>query len=292
MRGLTILGMTVLVTIGALQAQTRQTRPTRQSSTSSGSWTRDRNTTSRSTASVTPTVSRTPNVGVSRPSSSGGGRWIGDRGTFSPVDPYRSISSRFKGLPGYRYKLWDLYYCDVFYSRLQMEFGYALGRDAFWTFVQGWPALTPVATDLALKTSTNAADRMLSITSDLNHILDLYAAGTIGQPQLEKDVKLLLNELRHQAKQVRNDFYLSYLDQRQPLKRDKFNPATSVDGLRNLVSELRSRALDLRRDFDEFFSEDRTRVISVDELAKPSFKSKSKEIDKLASAIKKSVVRL
>ena len=290
MRRLTILIMTVLVTLGALQAQTRQTRQTRQSSTASGTWSRERNTTSRSTASVTPTVSRTSNVG--RPSSSGGTGWIGDRGTYSPVDPYRRISSRFKGIPGYRYKLWDLYYCDTFYSRLQMEFGYALGRDSFWTFVQGWPALTPQATDLALKTSTNAADRMLRITSDLSHILDLYEAGTIRQPQLERDVKLLLNELRIRAKQVRKDFYVSYLDQRQPLKGQKFGPATSVDGLRNLLSELRSRALDLRRDFDEFFSEDRTRVISVDELAKPSFKSKSKEIDKLASAIKKSVVRL
>ena len=291
MRHLTTLILTVLVLTGGLQAQQRQTRQS-SSSTSSRTWTRDRNTTNRSTTSVTPSVSRSPNVGVSRSVSSGGSGWIGDRGSYSPVDPYRRISSQFRGIAGYRYQLWDLYNCDLFFSRLQMEFGYARGRDAFWTFVQGWPALTPQAAELALTTSTHAADRMLGIAADLSNLLDLYETGALDQAQLENDVKLLLNQLRLQAKQVRSDFYVSYLDQRRTRKSKGFDPASSVDGLRNLISELRTRALDLKRDFDQFFSEDRTRVISVDELTKPSFKSKSKEIDKLATAIKKSVVRL
>lgn len=272
---------------GALEAQQRQTRqrqrPQSTSSARAGSWSRSRATTNRNTANAVPSVSRSPvNVGAPRSPS----------GWSSPVDPYARIATRLRDMTGFRYQPWDLYYCDLFYSRLLMDFGYLYGRDAFWTYAQGGPAINPEAAQLALQTSTRAADRILAATARLGEVLDQYEAGAIGRHDLEDQAKNLVSEIRQQTKRVRNDYYVDYLDQRKNVKVENVDRAKSVVGLRELVEELRSRALELKQDFDEYFKDERTQVISVEELSQPSFKARSKEIDKLTAAIKKSVVKL
>ena len=100
------------------------------------------------------------------------------------------------------------------------------------------------------------------------------------------------SQIRHLADQIRDDRGLDYVDQRRDVKLNSPKTVKTIPELRVLITKLREMTQQLRQGISSFYERDLTRVVEVDELRKPSLKSISKGVDKLARALENSADQL
>ncbi len=279
----------VLAANAALWAQRPDSHPAREGSVSRGTvrsstWSAPRASSSSRTTSVA--------AATSNPSSR-----VFTRGpSAAATDVGRQISSslrdRYGSWPGYSYSPTNLLYCSLFYRRLLLDYGYLPRYDYLGVYAQGVPPLSMDAVGLALRKSSSASERIVRLSSDLRLLLDDYEAGRLEEREFEELFSEKIGLIRRLARDVRQDFYVAYLDQGKDSKPGSFEKAHTVAELRALLDELDQWAVDLRGGIQDFYDQDQTRVISVDSLSQPSLETLSRGISKLAKTIGQSARRL
>ena len=114
----------------------------------------------------------------------------------------------------------------------------------------------------------------------------------MDRKSLEQQSDPVLHQVRKLAKSIRKDSVLGYIEQRPRMKVRSREQVRSISELQALAAELHQMALQVRGGITSFYDRDLTRVVSVSDLTQPSLGSISKEIEKLAKTIDKSVDRL
>ena len=253
------------------------------------------------TSTPQPTTPRSTSTGATGTVSRSGG-WRG-----SGVAPRSSYGRLNEGYTGYTqcrrvlsdhsryvyspYKLGGFDNCALFISRLWQHKGVAPGQ-YLWRYAQGDSPLTPELLRVALSDSMDSAGSVIQSSRRLTTLLDDYEAGRLGRKEFERAMKKQTSEIRDLADKIRDDRNLRYVDQRRDVKSKSRRAVQTMPELRVLVGELQELSRHLKREISVFYEQDLTRVISVNELQKPSLRSVSKGVDKLAKAIEKSVQRL
>ena len=184
------------------------------------------------------------------------------------------------------------YSCQRFIDRLCRRYTFFSGREYLWRFDQGDSPLTPDIVKLALRDSLQAATSMVQLTGELEPLLLEFQEGRLDRKSLEQQSDPVLHQVRKLAKSIRKDSVLGYIEQRPRMKVRSREQVRSISELQALAAELHQMALQVRGGITSFCDRDLTRVVSVSDLTQPSLGSISKEIEKLAKTIDKSVDRL
>lgn len=194
--------------------------------------------------------------------------------------------------PSRRLDIYSFYLCDEFLYRLTRQYAFFSGYEYLWRYAQGDSPLTPDIVKLALQDSSQAAHSLVGLSEDLKQLLADFEAGRLDRKSFEAEFDRTLAQVRKLAKKIRGDYYLGYIDQRTETKIEAPQAAASLAELRPLVDELHQMALEMQKGLSSFYTRDVTRVVSVQDLAQPSFRSISKGIDRISKTIGKSVDRL
>jgi hypothetical protein len=166
------------------------------------------------------------------------------------------------------------------------------GYNYLWRYRQGDSPLTPHSMRIALQECVSASAGMLRLSDQLEGTILQYEAGRLTEKEFEKQIDKTTKQIRKLSKKIRKDDFLDYIDQRQNDDVARFEEATSVEGLKSLVKQLRLLAFEIDSGLEAFNKEDMTRVVDVRELERPSFDSLTKGIDRLAKTIDRSAERL
>lgn len=222
-----------------------------------------------------------PSVPRTDPGGRGG---AGGGGNTIPIQTYT---------PNYTINRWGWYYCDRFLYLLWNQYRFYGYQQHLWRYAQGDSPLTKEVLEMAVRDSSYAAAQLVNLTEDLGRMLDDYEAQRMDRKTFQAGFDDTLGQIRKSAKKIRTDYYLEYLDQRVEEKAGVL-PGTvaSVAQLRGLVDQLHEMALQTQRGIVALYKDDLSRVISVEYLNQPSFKSLSQSIDKLSKTIEKSAERL
>ena len=145
---------------------------------------------------------------------------------------------------------------------------------------------------LALSDSHKSASAMQTRVNKLSSLVDQFEQGQIGRKQFQDSFEATLKEIRKLSKSIRNDERLKFLDQRRSVSVKQPPAATSIPELRRLVAELSDQVTEMKNGLETYYVRDYTRVIDLNHLKQPSFKSVSERIDKLAKSIEKSADRM
>lgn len=184
------------------------------------------------------------------------------------------------------------YHCNQFVYRLLSRYQSLPGQLYLWRYAQGDSPLTRESVEMALSKSVKASEALSIASRDLLGLIADYQAGQLANASFEELVKAKTQEIRKHSKNIRKDHLLQYLDNRQDRKLGVAEKAQSVEGLRSLTGELRGLVDQIERDLSSYYAEDKTRVVQIDDLQRPSFDSLTKGIDRLAKTISKSASRL
>jgi hypothetical protein len=122
--------------------------------------------------------------------------------------------------------------------------------------------------------------------------LDQFEAGKVDRPAFRTELENNLSVVRKLAKRIRNDYRLQYVDQRKGIDEAAPLIAGSLAELRGLLDELRRQAEQMHANLERFVEKDMSRVVELDHLRQPSFRSAASNIDKLAKVIQRSAERL
>lgn len=234
------------------------------------------------------TTSRTPTTTSTRPST-------------PRTNPYYNYCDRYvNGVwyynPYYRdwYSWRDRYRYYSLFSRLGWRYGF-YGRELNRSLERLSYADNPLTSDmlkLLLRDSTEAANALLVDTRSLKLLMSDFESGAIRQDVFEKQSRELLDRIRQSAKAIRKDYYLEFVDSDNDVKPKDYDPVSDLEGMRSLVAELESMALEVQSRLNAIVTDEEVRTVSIHALQEPSLDSLSKGIDDLAKALKKSSKRL
>lgn len=194
--------------------------------------------------------------------------------------------------PSLRVNIYDFYAVDTFLYRLMRRYDFFYGYEYLWRYAQGDSPLTPKLMQLALEDASHHSETLVKLAAELEQLLTDFEAGKIDPKTLGREFDDRLDQMRKVAKKIRGDDNLEYLDQRPDMKLESPAQASSLAELRVLMASLQEMALQMKQGIMSFYTNDLSRVVSVEDLNQPSFKSISKGIDKLSKTIEKSVDRL
>lgn len=194
--------------------------------------------------------------------------------------------------PQYRINQWHLYETQRQLMHLWNRFQFLPMHESLWRYAQGDSPLTPTMIRFGLQDSLRSSKLMNQLVDALEAEIVRFENGELDRRQLEESVEEKTKEIRQLAKQIRRDDFLDYLDQRKDLDSRSYSQARTPQDLRNLVLELRRWTASMEDRLSRYYAQDKTRVVEVEDLRQPSFKSVSKEIDKLAKTIEKSCSRM
>jgi hypothetical protein len=145
---------------------------------------------------------------------------------------------------------------------------------------------------LALQDSYEASGVMTQRINELSRLIDSYEAGTLDKKAFQKRFDASIDDIRKLSRNIRKDQRLSYLDQRRGTSTSEPAAARTIPELKELVAELRIQVGEMRQGLENYYTRDYTRVIELDHLKQPSFRSISDRIDKIAKVAEKSASRM
>lgn len=180
---------------------------------------------------------------------------------------------------------------EQFYVRLRDQYGYAPPAEPLDAFQQGAPALTLDALKMALQSSRAASAEIVHLADSLASLLERREEGRLPgdlRGAFERDSE----RMGVLARQIENDEYLPLLDRGRQTVRTIFPSGSSPKTPGLALAELRRLAEGLERDLAANWAEDRTQVVSVAELSRPSARSLSRRIRQLADSLRSASPKL
>ncbi len=222
--------------------------------------------------------SETTTIVHSTPTGNGGGS--------SPV--YNGSNGNY----GYYYYDNNYYYARTFLWNLWNQYPYFSLSNYSWRMDVGDSPIDRNLLRLALQDSYEAATAMVNQVSSLSALIDQLEANQIERKDFQARFDTSLTEIRKLAKSIRKDQRLEFLDQRKGVPSEEPAAAASIAQMRQLVAQLSEQTAAMRDGLENYYVRDYTRIVELDHLKQPSFKSVSERIDKLAKAIGKSADRM
>jgi hypothetical protein len=170
---------------------------------------------------------------------------------------------------------------------LRMLYGFNLtGYDSTRFMRNSEPLLTPKLASLAVRKPLAISAQLIGVVDELSALLTEAQSGKAVD---KKAIDATLEQVRKLARLIRSDSSLSFIDLRADLDLSKGSNFEQL-GL-NAIERLREYALDLHNQLKTLSEQSATATVSVDYLARPSFESLSKGIDKLCRVIQSSARR-
>lgn len=193
------------------------------------------------------------------------------------------------GYSGYSPYYYDNYwYARSFLMNLWQQYPYFSLSNYSFRMDNGDSPLDRNILRLALQDSYEAATAMVNQVSTLSGLIDQLEANQLNRKDFQQRFDTTLTEIRKLAKSIKKDSRLEYLDQRKGVPSAEPPAAASIPQMRQLVAQLSEQASAMRDGLENYYVRDYTRIVELDHLKQPSFKSISERIDKLAKAIEKS----
>jgi hypothetical protein len=180
----------------------------------------------------------------------------------------------------------------MFLSNLFYQYGFLPRSDYLALYAQGMPLLTEDLTKMALQDCTASSESIVQLAERLERIVDSYEAGQIDHSGFTSQVAETVGGIRSLNKKIRKDQYLRYVDQRKSHKVAPVSRARSLAEVRGLVAELRRTASKMDEGLTSYYGGDGVQTISVSSLERPSFQTMTKQLDRIAKTIGKSVKSL
>jgi hypothetical protein len=247
----------------------------------------DRGGTSSGTATASASSSSVSS-GSDRGVSSSGGSY-GSSARFSSYSGgtsssgYSAPAPRLVGTSFISYGMYQDFQSFLFNLRSMYLFNYDTSR-----FMRNYePLVTPQFAVMAARRPLYLSMQLLTVVDELSALLaDAKAGKSVNKKEIEANTR----QIRILAKAIRTDSSLGFVDRRESkdlLKGVDVNQlgVGAIDRLREIV-------IDLNTQLKSLTQESQTATISVDYLAKPSFVSLSKSIEKLSQVIERSAGRI
>jgi len=190
------------------------------------------------------------------------------------------------------YPNYNEYYARDFLYSLWRQYPYFALSNYSYRYSLGDSPIDRNLLRLALQDSYESATAMVNRVDELSDLINQLEAGLVPRKQFQEKFDSSITDIRKLAKTIRKDSRLEYLDQRRGIEVSEPAAAASIPEMRALVAELAVQAKGMRDGLENYYVRDYTRVVEVDHLKQPSFKSMSDRIDKLAKAIEKSADRM
>lgn len=166
------------------------------------------------------------------------------------------------------------------------------GPEYLWRYAQGDSPLTPGSVRLALQESSDRAVQLVDLSRKLELLIDQYESGAITRQDFELQVRQTTDRIKDQAKQIRKDYFLDYVDLREDRDFDSPSRVASIPQLRQQAASLTQLSYQINQGIASYTQSDASRVVSVDDLKEPSLESLAKGVDRIANTIKDSAGRL
>jgi hypothetical protein len=239
----------------------------------------------------------------------------GDRGDRGGSGSYRSESQPSRNTPapthnnsGYSGTPATSSYSGSPGSYVYYDYSYLYARNFLYTLWQRYPHIpvqayidrysigdSPIDRQLlrlALQESYEATGVMSHRINELSRLIDQYEAGTLDRKAFQKRFDASIDEIRKLSKSIRKDERLGFLDQRRATPSSEPPAAGTMPELRELVDQMRAQTQEMRQGLESYYTRDYTRVIELEHLKQPSFRSITTRIDKIAKVAEKSAGRL
>jgi len=186
----------------------------------------------------------------------------------------------------------DSYYARTFLYGLWRQYPYFSLSNYAYRYDVGDSPIDRDLLRLALQDSYEAATAMVYAVNNLSTLIDQLEANQIDRKQFQTRFDTALADVKKMAKTIKKDARLEFLDQRKGVSTQDPPKAASIAEMRELVAQLSQQATAMRDGLENYYVRDYTRIVELDHLKQPSFKSISDRIEKLAKAIEKSADRL
>lgn len=218
-----------------------------------------------------------PQAGTSPRTGQGGG------GIEIPVQTYA---------PNYQFN-WTYWNRTTRYvDYLMGYYSFLPGPEYLWRYAQGDSPLTPGSVRLALQESSDRAVQLVDSARQLERLIDQYESGAMAKADFELQVRQTTERIKDQAKQIRKDHFLDYVDLREDRDFDSPSRVASIPELRQLVASLKDLSYQINQGIASYTQGDASRVVNVNDLQQPSLESLAKGVDRIANTIRDSAGRL
>lgn len=178
---------------------------------------------------------------------------------------------------------------DHFYGKLRADYGYQPQGEPLENFVEGAPALTPESLELALRGPLAAATSLVTSVDALEGLIDDLEAGRFDLQAFKLAFSHELRQIESLARAVEKDEYLKLLDFGRDIKSGSLRSGDSIEALRARVSDLGLVARQVRGALNSDRLEDESRIVSLERLSRPSFRTLCQGIESMASGLRSSV---